>query len=193
VSALEFISLEHAHTDDRFRPVAKSSMQRQLADAGAEFEERDGRLVATHVPGDADLRIRVRDVTHLYRVEEADGHVEVEFGDGAHGVRPPTGRGRSVVARYRDGAGALGDDVMDMSAAWVALEIDGAGSERIMRRLTDLDLDDLPVLGQLAHIRALVAQPAEDRFLIVVPQEYGHYLWEVVVDAARPLGGGPSA
>jgi hypothetical protein len=27
----------------------------------------------------------------------------------------------------------------------------------------------------------------------VIPQEYGHYVWEVVVDAAHPLGGGPSA
>ena len=37
------------------------------------------------------------------------------------------------------------------------------------------------------------ARPDEDRFLIVFPQEYGHYLWEVVVDAAGPLGGGPAA
>jgi hypothetical protein len=38
-----------------------------------------------------------------------------------------------------------------------------------------------------------VARPGEDRFLIGFPQEYGHYLWQVVVDAAEPLGGGPSA
>jgi sarcosine oxidase gamma subunit len=195
VSALSFISLEDAQPDDRFHPVAKSSMQRRLADAGAEFEEREGRLVATFVPGQADLRIRVRDVTHAYRVVEAEGGTELEFGDGAYGVRPPTGRGRILVA-YEHGAGSQGnfrDGALDVSAAWAALEIEGAGADRVMRRLTELDLDDLPLIGALSHVRALVARPDEDRFLIVFPQEYGHYLWEVVVDAAEPLAGGPSA
>jgi hypothetical protein len=195
VSTLDFISLERAQAGDRFRPVAKSPMQRRLADAGAEFEERDGRLVATHVPGQEDLRIRVRDVTHAFRVVEADGGTELEFGDGAHGVRPPTGTGRILVA-YERGLGAVGnlaDGAFDMSAAWAAIEVAGAGVERVMRRLTELALDDLPLVGQLAHIRALVARPGDDRFLIVFPQEYGHYLWEVVIDAAEPLGGGPAA
>jgi heterotetrameric sarcosine oxidase gamma subunit len=193
VSALAFISLERAQADERFQPVATSPMQRRLAEAGAEFEERDGRLVATLVPGEDEHRIRVRDVTHLYRVEEAEGHVELALGEGGYGVRPPTGRGRTVVARLRDGAGELGESVMDMSAAWAALGVEGAGADRVLRRLTDLDLDDLPLVGQLAHIRALVARPDEDRFLIVFPQEYGHYLWEVVVDAVEPFGGGPAA
>jgi heterotetrameric sarcosine oxidase gamma subunit len=191
LSTLDFISLDHARADERFHPVAKSPMQRRLADAGAEFEERDGRLVSTYVPGQDGLRIRVRDVTHLYRVEEAEAHVDVELGDGAYGVRPPTGRGRTVVARPRDEDPP--DEVMDLSAAWAALEVEGAGAERVLRRVTDLDLDDLPLVGQLAHVRVLLARPDEDRFLIVVPQEYGHYLWEVVVDAAESLGGGPAA
>lgn len=191
MSTLEFISLEHARAGKSFRPVAKSSMQRRLADAGAEFEERDGRLVAIHVPGQEELRIRIRDVTHDYRVEEAEGDAEVTFGDGAYGVRPPTGSGRTIVARYR--GGAAGDEVIDLSAAWAALEIEGAGADRVMRRLTELDLDDLPLVGQLAHVRVLIARPDDERFLLVVPQEYGHYLWEVVVDAAEPFGGGPAA
>jgi sarcosine oxidase gamma subunit len=189
----DFISLEKAKADERFRPVARSPMQRRLAEAGAEFEERDGRLVAAFVPGEEDLQLRVRDVTHLYRIEEAEGHVEVELGDGAYGVRPPTGRGRSLVARLRDGARELTEDVMDMSAAWAALEVEGLCADRVLRRVTELDLDDLPLVGQLAHIRALVARSDDDRFLILFPQEYGHYLWEVVVDAAEPLGGGPAA
>jgi heterotetrameric sarcosine oxidase gamma subunit len=193
LSRFDFISLEKARADERFRPVAKSPMQRRLAEAGAEFEERDGRLVATSLPGEEDLQLRVRDVTHLFRIEEAEGHVEVELGDGAYGVRPPTGRGRSLVARLREGAGELDEEVIDMSAAWAALEVEGPGAGRVLRRLTELDLDDLPLVGHLAHIRALVARPDHDRFLIVFPQEYGHYLWEVVVDAAEPLGGGPAA
>ena len=50
-----------------------------------------------------------------------------------------------------------------MSAAWAALEIEGAGAERVLRRLTELDLDELPAVGQLAHVRALVARPDDDR------------------------------
>jgi sarcosine oxidase gamma subunit len=69
--------------------------------------------------------------------------------------------------------------------------LEGPGADRVLRRLTELDLDRLPLVGQLAHIRALVARQDEDRFLLVFPQEFGHYLWEVVVDAAEPLGGGP--
>jgi heterotetrameric sarcosine oxidase gamma subunit len=195
MSTLDFLSLERTVRDDRFAPVAKSPMQRRLADAGAEFEERDGRLVATFVPGQADLQIRVRDVTHAYRVVEAEGEAELRFGDGSYGVRPPTGRGRILVA-YERGSGADDEfpaDALDVSAAWAALEIEGPGAERVMRRLTQLDLDALPLVGALSHVRALVARPGGDRFLVVFPQEYGHYLWEVVVDAAAPLGGGPSA
>jgi hypothetical protein len=193
VSTLEFISLEHALADERFHPVAKSPLQRRLADAGAEFEERDGRLVASFVPGQAELSIRIRDATHHYRIVQAEG--KLEFGDGIHGVSPPTGTGHTLAA-YEYGAGGAGDlpeGAIDVSAAWAALEIAGAGADRVLRRLTDLDLDDLPRIGQLAHVRALVAQPGEGRYLIVFPQEYGHYLWEVVVDAAEPLGGGPAA
>jgi hypothetical protein len=193
VSTLDFISLEKTHADERFLPLAKSPMQRRLADAGAEFEERDGRLVATFVPGQADLRIRVRDATHHYRIVQTEGRLE--FGDGVYGVSPPTGTGHTLAA-YEFGAGAAGNvpaGAIDVSAAWATLEVEGAGADRVMRRLTELDLDDLPLVGALAHIRALVARPDDDRFLLVFPQEYGHYLWEVVVDAAEPLGGGPSS
>jgi sarcosine oxidase gamma subunit len=191
----EFLTVEAPETRG-FRPVARSSMQRRLAEAGAEFEERDGWLVAVRLPEDEDRRIAVRDVTHAYHVIEADGHVELEFGDGDYGVRPPTGRGRTVVARPRHGAGAAGnlpEGAMDMTAAWAGIEIQGSGASRVMRRLTELDLDELPLVGLLAHVRALIARAGDEHYLVFFPQEYGHYLWEVVVDAAEPLGGGPAA
>ena len=193
MSTLDFISIDKAERSDRFRPVLKSPMHRRLSEAGAEFEERDGWLVATHVPGQDRHRIAIRDVTASYRVEEGDGSLDIEFGDGEHGVRPPTGEGQTLVASYRDGAGDARKGFMDASAAWSAIEIDGPGATTVMRRLTELDLDELPVVGALAHVRALVAKPADERYLIVISQEYGHYLWEVVLDAAHPLGGGPSA
>ena len=193
MNPVDFLSIDKAERSDRFHPLLRSPMHRRLAEAGAGFEERDGWLVATQVPGQERHRIAIRDVTASYRVEEGDGSVNIEFGDGEHGVRPPTGEGQTLVATYRAGAGGTREGFLDTSAAWGALEIDGPGASTVMRRLTELDLDELPLVGALAHVRALVARPGDERYLIVFPQEYGHYLWEVAVDAAQPLGGGPSA
>jgi glycine cleavage system aminomethyltransferase T len=192
MNTLDFLSIDKAEHSGPFQPVLKSSMHRRLAEVGAVFEERDGWLVATHVPGQDRYRIAIRDVTASYRVEEGDGSLDIEFGDGEHGVRPSTGKGQTLVAGYRGGAGAAREGFLDTSAAWGAIEVDGPGASTVMRRLTELDLDDLPVLGALAHVRALVARPGDECYLIVIPQEYGHYVWEAVVDAAHPLGGGPS-
>ena len=192
MTALEFLSVDGVAPSENFKPVKRSPMYRRLEEAGAEFAERDGWLVATSFPEHDDRRIAIRDVTHLYRVEEAEAHIDIDL-DGAFGVVPPTDRGRSVVARLREGAPAVTDAVTDMSAAWAGLEIQGQGASRVMRRLTELDLGDLPKVGLLAHVRALIGRPEDERYLAFFAQEYGHYLWEVVVDAAAPLGGGPAA
>ena len=193
MNTLDFLSIDKAERSGRFQPVLKSPMHRRLTEAGAVFEEHDGWLVATDVPGQDRLRIAIRDVTASYRVEEGDGSLDIELGDGEHGVLPPTGKGQTLVASYRGGAGVRRDGFLDTSAAWGAIEVDGPGASTVMRRLTELDLDDLPAVGALAHVRALIARPGDERYLIVIPQEYGHYVWEAVVDAAHPLGGGPSA
>jgi hypothetical protein len=54
-----------------------------------------------------------------------------------------------------------------------------------------LDLDGLPAIGSVSHVRTILARDAEDAYRLFFPQDYAHYLWEVVVDAAEPLGGGP--
>jgi hypothetical protein len=59
----------------------------------------------------------------------------------------------------------------------------------VIRRLTHLH--HFPCGGEVAHITAHVLNPREQTFWLVFPQEYGDYLWEVAVDRARPLGGGP--
>jgi len=74
--------------------------------------------------------------------------------------------------------------VLDVSAGWAGLLIRG---EPLMRRLTDLDLDGLPAVGALAHVQALVLRDDADTFRLYVPQEYGHYVAEVTIDAARGL------
>jgi sarcosine oxidase gamma subunit len=79
------------------------------------------------------------------------------------------------------GAGRL---VVDVSAGWAGLRVRG---ETLMRRLTDLDLDALPALGTLAHVRALVVRDEGDSFRLYFAQEYGHSVAEAVIDAAEGL------
>ena len=70
--------------------------------------------------------------------------------------------------------------VIDMTAALAGLQVRG---ETVMRRLTDLDLDDLPAVGSVAHVQAFVLRDGGEAFRLFFPQEYGHYLAEVVLDA----------
>jgi sarcosine oxidase gamma subunit len=68
----------------------------------------------------------------------------------------------------------------DLSAGWAGMRV---RSEAAMRRVTHLDLDDLPAMGALANVQALVICDEDDTFRVYVPQEYGHHVAEVIVDA----------
>jgi hypothetical protein len=70
-----------------------------------------------------------------------------------------------------------------MTAALAGVRVEG---ETLMGRLTDLDLDELPAVGPVAHVQAYVLRDG-DVFRLFFPQEYGHYVGEVVVDAAEGL------
>jgi hypothetical protein len=60
-------------------------------------------------------------------------------------------------------------------------------SEQVMRRLTDLDLDQLPTAGPFARVTAIFRRAEDGRYLVYVPQELGHYVAEAVVDALAGL------
>jgi hypothetical protein len=74
--------------------------------------------------------------------------------------------------------------VVDMSAVLAGLQVRG---ETLMRRLTDLDLDSLPAVGAVAHVQGYVIRDGDETFRLFFPQEYGHYMAEVVIDAAEGL------
>ena len=76
--------------------------------------------------------------------------------------------------------------VLDRTGALAALRIERPDARTLLRRLTDLDLDDLPAVGALARVRTIV-RGGGDRYDLFFPQEYGHYVATVVVDAARGL------
>lgn len=184
MSALDFLSLDAVDSDSRFRPLARSPMERRLRDAGAEFAERDGWLVAVRVPGEERHRLAIRDLTHLHRVHETEDGILVR-------LRPGEGREPVTLGIVWNGVRRPSEDTLDLSAGYAAIGIDGPGARTVLQRMTELDLRDLPKVGAVAHTRACVLEDGAESYRLVFEQEYGHYLWEVVVDAAEPLGGGP--
>lgn len=63
------------------------------------------------------------------------------------------------------------------------IELEAPFAAQLLARLTDLDLEELPAIGMLAHVRALVVSPGEGRYRVWFPQEHADYLAEVVLDA----------
>ena len=74
--------------------------------------------------------------------------------------------------------------VIDVSAVLAGLQVHG---ETLLRRLTDLDLEDLPAVGAVAHVQGYVIRDEGETFRIFFPQEYGDYIAEVVIDTAEGL------
>lgn len=195
MSELEFLCCDRAQAGGGFRPVLRSSLHRHLREAGAEFEERDGWLVATKVPGRA---LRIRDISHTGKIEVRGELDDVDLPSGAEVVRITRERAL-ILCAYRQAAQFRAElrqqfrAVVDMTGALAGVEIEGAQAPTLMRRLTDLDLDSLPAVGAVARVPAVVLLDGEESFRLFFPQEYGHYLWAVAVDAAEPLGGGPAS
>jgi len=76
----------------------------------------------------------------------------------------------------------------DVSAGWAGFAIEG---ERLLRRLTDLDLDRLPAAGPFARVAAIVLRDEGERFRVYVLQELGHDVALAVIDAMRGLETNP--
>jgi hypothetical protein len=85
-----------------------------------------------------------------------------------------------VAMRLRE-AGVL---AYDATGALAGLALEG---EQLMRRLTDLDLDELPAAGPFARVNALVLRDEGERFRVYVPQELGHDTAVAVLDALEGL------
>jgi hypothetical protein len=192
VSTLDFLSPATAADAKGFHPVARSSMDRRQREAGATFEERDGWLVPVSIPGEAD-RVAiagVADLSHLL-VTEVRPSEPVLQGEGVVWYR--LSDRRSLVISDATGAAALREQagertVLDLSGALSIIAVCGEEADTVIRRLTHLHT--FPSSGEVAHITAHVLKPGE-AYWIVFAQELGHYLWDVVVDRAAALGGGP--
>jgi hypothetical protein len=126
----------------------------------------------------------VRDVS-LEGVVEIRGDVDAVTPDpGEELVRLSPRRGflftdddpADVAERLR----AEGARAYDATGALAGIAI---ASEQAMRRLTDLDLEQVPTAGSFARVTALVRRGADGWFHVYVQQELGHYVAEAVLDA----------
>jgi sarcosine oxidase gamma subunit len=80
---------------------------------------------------------------------------------------------------------AAGLRVYDLTGALAAVEVEGA---RTMRRLTDLDLGQLPAYGPVARgVGAVVQRLSGETFRVLVPQELARYVAEVIGDLTNEM------
>ena len=194
MSALDFTSPDRA-TNLGFSPVLKSPLERAQREAGASFEERDGWLVPVSFPKEADRlgTVGIADLSHLGKIEVRGTGEPLDGGEAAvwYRIRPDLAL---VLCRYRDvfllrsTLARRFKLVLDQTAALGILALVGPRAKDLLRRLTHLH--ELPASGDVSHVGAHVLE-RDGGYWIVFPQEYGHYLYEVALDAAEPFDGGP--
>jgi heterotetrameric sarcosine oxidase gamma subunit len=200
--------------------VARSPMETGTKASGATIEARDGWNVATSFPGEADhlATVGFADLSHRGKIE-IQGDVaaitgrELELGqatraDGAWWC--PYTANRAVVLCPAADTAALRDhltasvadasgmaSVVDITSAQGAMTIIGPQAREVFARFTALDLRPqiTPVRafrpGSVARTGGAILCEAPDRYLMLFGAALGQYVWQVVDDAARHLGGGP--
>jgi len=175
--------------------VARSPMERQARKAGARFEVRDGWNVAASFPGESSERVGFADCSHIRKYELLGDLPPLELGratvEGDSTWLPMT-RERALVLGGEPPAGAL-----DVTTAFGALRLSGPLARETFARFTAIDLrpqvtgpgDWRP--GSVARTPGGILCEADDRYLMLFGSAFGQYMWTVVEDAARHLGGGP--
>lgn len=188
--ALDFLSPGLARDHGDQRPVARSAIERAQRDAGATFEERDGWLVPVSLPDEEQWlqAVGVADLSHLSKLEVRPAPDTLDGGI-LYRISP---RRALVLCEPRELdaiRSRLGDGlVVDVTAGLGIVALAGPEAGTVLRRLTHLH--HFPSGGEVAHVTAHVLEQGS-AYWIVVAQEYAHYLWEVAVDRAAALGGGP--
>ena len=178
--------------------VARSPMERQARAAGARFEVRDGWNVATSYGGGeakALETVAFADASHIRKHEQLGDLPSLPLGratiDGERTWLPMTA-GRALILGGDAPPGAL-----DVTTAYGALRIAGPLAREAFARFTAIDLrphvagpgDWRP--GSVARTPGGILCEAEDRYLMLFGSALGQYVWSVVDDVARHLGGGP--
>jgi glycine cleavage system aminomethyltransferase T len=200
MSTLSFLSPSLARDHAGLHPIARSSMERRQRDAGATFEERHGWLVPVSLPDEAEhlQKVGIVDLSHLGKIEVRTDDAPEWAGDPSWGVWYRISPRRVLLlgpcSETPERLAELAGDpacplALDVTAALSILAIGGPERWTVVRRMTHLH--HAPSSGEVAHVNAVHLLEVGETVWLVFPQEYGDYLWEVAVDRAEPLGGGP--
>jgi glycine cleavage system aminomethyltransferase T len=177
--------------------VARSPMERQARAAGARFELRDGWNVAVSYAGERAAlgAVAFSDCSHLRKYELQGELPELELGratvDGDSTWLPLTASRALVLG------GEPPDGALDVTTAFAALRLAGPLARETFARFSAIDLrprvarpgDWRP--GSVARTPGGILCEAGGRYLMLFGAALGQYVWTVVEDAARRLGGGP--
>jgi glycine cleavage system aminomethyltransferase T len=191
MSVLDFTRVDMAADSGGFHPVAKSPLLRRFRGADAAFEERDSWLVPVSVPGEGErlANVGVADISHLAKLELRPAGEPVA-GDGI--VWYPISPRRALVlcvAGLADRVREQAADrlVLDVTGALSIIVVTGPEAGTVLRRITHLHR--FPTGGEVAHVTAHVLERGGG-YWIVVAQELGEHMLDVVLDRAEALGGG---
>ena len=188
MSALEFLSVGAATGG----AVAVSSIARTQRDLGARFDERDGWQVPVSIPGEKEhlAVVGIADLSHLTKLELRPAGEPIE-GKGCiwYEVSPR----RALVLCAPALAATVREQVddrfsLDVTGAYSIIALAGPEAATVLRRMTHLH--HFPAGGEIAHVQGHVLERA-GVYWILCAQEVGEYVWEVAVDRASALGGGP--
>ena len=171
--------------------LARSALDRAQRELGAVFEEREGWLVPVSVPGEEKhAGVGIADMSWLTKIEVRPARDPIG-GDSVvwYPISPrralalcPPSQGHAVRAQVGDRFS------LDVTGAWSVIAIVGPEAKTVLRRLTHLH--QFPSGGEIAHVQGHVLE-RDGGYWVLVAQEYGHYVWDVAVDRASALDGGP--
>ncbi|MGN6869496.1 MAG: hypothetical protein ACTHMY_13965 [Solirubrobacteraceae bacterium] len=189
--SLAFLSPAAADT-----AIARSPMERLARHAGARFEVRDGWNVAVDYERTRSDAVSWADLSHLRKWELQGAGVPGEFEravrDGDRWVCRLTETRTLVIGGENTPEGAL-----DVTCNYAALTIFGPQARETIARFCALDLRPQVAPphsfrpGSIARQPGMLLVEAVDRFLLLFGWAIAEYMWTVVADAARPLGGAP--
>jgi hypothetical protein len=149
-----------------------------------DFMSPDGAAPSVRLVSPLARGAGVRDVSSLGKLEVRGDLTGIAPAPGEELIRITPGRALLVVdgptSEARERLRAAGLRVYDLTAGLAALEVEG---ERLMRRLTELDLEALPAAGAVARgTPALIQRRNGEIFRLFVPQELAHFVAEFVLD-----------
>jgi glycine cleavage system aminomethyltransferase T len=195
VSSLAFLTPDSAEDV----AVARSPMEGKAKAAGARFEVRDGWNVAVEYPGEDRARATVgwTDVSHLRKLELQRDSVPGDLGEAKREGDAWICELTPTRALLIGGVHAAPPNTVDVTTCFAALTIFGPQAREVIARFCALDLRPQVAPpgsfrpGSIARQPGMIIVEGEQTFLLLFGWAVGEYVWTVVDDAARALGGGP--